>query len=467
MLSVRHLVLSSLLLGSLLPGVASAEDGIPTPPWGRLVSGLTDKTTLGSGLELEVVWTAFVGDPTSNILDLSTEVLVEVGGYSETKTVRVLVDPGAGVCSDQGYGMPCGSGSVDDQDVELICLADGQGDGYCQLPWITTTFPVVPESMFTPGDPIKVTLIPATGSQPELDTTDDFVSATSGDPIFYDRFFSSVELEPVPGTPNTYDIVVEYQVAYNTPLPPIDLRTDIVMEQNGEAKVFETWCGPWLLDPSSTCGSACFGQSCATIICGGQTVAKLSCQSVENDWGQFPCVCASEPIQYRIPSVQLSADGPILLSLEAPAGAMPDPEGLDQDEWILCSNEALELPYGNGKAGTAGVPTLDSIAPPIPGQMVGLQMKEALPGADPFLLVGFDRLDVPFDGGTLLVDPVLVLPLSTSVAPDGTLTLEWLAGPDPSQCGVAVSYQVMFLDPGAGGALNLAMTNGVTHVFGW
>ncbi|MEM7307324.1 MAG: hypothetical protein AAF682_11670 [Planctomycetota bacterium] len=284
MLSVRRLVLSSVLLGSLLPGLASAEDSAPRPPWDRIVFGLTDDCSIGIGLDIEVVWTASVGEPTANGLDLSTEILVEVGGYSETKTVRVLVDPGAGVCSEQNYGMPCGTGSVDDQDVELTCLADSNGNGFCQLPWITTKFPVVPESMFTPGDPIKVTLLPAAGSLPELDTTDDFVAATSGSPIFYDRSFSSVELEPLAWPPNTYDIVVEYQLAYNTGLPPMDLRTDIVMEQNGEAKVFETWCGPWLLDASSACGTACFGQSCATLSCGGQTVSKLSCDLARVWW---------------------------------------------------------------------------------------------------------------------------------------------------------------------------------------
>ncbi len=463
MFLARRLALSSILLGGLLPGLARAEDACFCG--GRILFGPTDDAQIGAGLDLEIVWTAFLTEPTSTVLDFSTDVLVEVGSYSETRTVRVLVNPGAGVCSDSNFGQSCGTGMVDDQTVELICLAEG--DGYCQFPWITTEFPPVPSSMFNPGDEIKVSLKPTAGAEPEIDTSDDFVVATAGSPIFYDRSFRSVDLEPVPGALDTYDIVVEYQLAYNTGIPPLDLRTDIVMEHNGQTTVFEPWCGPWLIDPSSVCGEACFDQTCAVISCGGQTVAKMSCQPVENAWGLFPCACVSESIQYRIPSVQLNTGDPIVLSLGAPAGAMPDPEGLDDDQWFICSNEALSATYGEGKAGTLGVPTLDTIAPPIPGQIVGIEMKEALPGADPILLLGSEPLDLPLDGGQLLVNPVSVLFLSTPVAADGTLPLQWQAGPNPGLCGVAVYYQVMFIDPGAAGSFNLAMTNGLNHVFGW
>ena len=60
------------------------------------------------------------------------------------------------------------------------------------------------------------------------------------------------------------------------------------------------------------------------------------------------------------------------------------------------------------------------------GQVSGIQMKEALPGANAFLFLGFRRLDVPFDEGRLLVDPALILFVPTPVAGDGTLTLQAL-----------------------------------------
>lgn len=459
----RRFALLSVLVATLLPGLARGEDGVPSGPGGRILFGPIDDGAVGAGLDLEVVWTAFVAEPTSTTLDFSTDVHIRVGDYSETRTVRVLANPGAGVCSDNNYGQSCGTGLVDDQIVELTCLADGQ----CQFPWITTEFPAVPTSMFEPGDQIFVTLSPSVGAEPELDTSDDFIVETAGEPIFFDRFFSSVDLQPVPGAVDTYDIVVEYRQAFNTSIPPLDLRTDIVLEQNGKSIVFEPWCGPWVIDPSSGCGDACFGQTCATIICGSQTIAKLTCQAIENAWGQFACACVSEPLKYTIPSVQLKTDDCLVLSLAAPAGALSDPNGLNKDQWVVCGSQAKSETYGKGKAGTHGVPTLDTIGQPIPGQVVGIRMKEALPGAGPILLLGFDQIEVPFDEGRLLVDPVSVNFLATPVAGDGTLALEWLMGANPGLCGVSVNYQVMFIDAGAAGPLNLAMTNGLNHVFGW
>ncbi|QDU66208.1 hypothetical protein [Engelhardtia mirabilis] len=465
MSSIRRFALLFVLLGSLLPGLARAEDLGRLGIVGRTLFGPTQSGSAAVGLDIEVVWTAFVSEASSETLDLSTDVEIRVGNYSETRTVRVLANPGAGVCSEDNYGQPCGTGLVDDQTVELICLGDGVVHG--QFPWITTKFPAVPTSMFEPGDQIFVTLTPAAGAEPELDTSDDFVVETTASPTFYDRSFSSVELKPVAGIPDTYDIVVEYRQAFNTSIPPLDLRTDIVMEQGGKTTVFETWCGPWLIAPSSGCGDACVEQTCAVISCGGETVAKMFCQPVENAWGQFSCACISEPIQYTIPSVQLKADDCLVLSLAAPAGAMSDPAGLDHDQWVVCSNEAQSATYGKGKAGTLGVPTLDSIAQPVPGQMVGIKMKEALPGASPILLLGFEPIELPFDDGLLLVNPVSVIFLATPVAGDGSLTLKWQMEANPDLCGVGAYYQVMFMDAGAAGPLHLAMTNGLNHVFGW
>ena len=152
----------------------------------------------------------------------------------------------------------------------------------------------------------------------------------------------------------------------------------------------------------------------------------------------------------------------------APApGALPELPGLDDDDVILCSSPALSLPYGVGKAGTFGVPALGSSAPPVLGQVSGIKMTQALPGAQPILFLGFQRLDVAFDGGRLLVDPAMVQFVPTAVAPDGSLTLQGLLPANPGLCGVSVFYQLMFIDAGAAGSLQLAMTNGLNHIFGW
>ena len=79
---------------------------------------------------------------------------------------------------------------------------------------------------------------------------------------------------------------------------------------------------------------------------------------------------------------------------------------------------------------------------------------------------GFESLDVPFDGGRLLVNPATIRFLPTPVADDGSLALEGLLPKNPALCGASLFYQMMFRDQGAAGRLQLAMTNGLHHVFG-
>ncbi len=458
----RKFAVSAALTCLLLPGLARGEDA--SPVGGQILFGSTDDCSIGVGLNIDVIWTVAIVEPGATVRDFSTEIHVQVGDYSETKTVRVFANPGAGFCPNGNFGDSCGTGSIDGREVALLSLSK-EGD-YSQFPWITTSFPVVPEDMFDENDQIEVTVTPAPGSEPDEDMSDNFVAQPIGGPIFYDRSFRSVELEPVPGTQNLFDLVVEYQLAYNTIMPPLDFRTDIVMNLNGQNIVFEPWCGPWLIDASSVCGQQCFNETCAVIKCDGQTVATLTCQSYENAWGQFGCACVSGAIRYTIPSIQLRDSDRLELSLAAAPGAMPDPEGLDQDSVVVCSDQAESLPYGEGKAGTHGMPTLDSTALPLLGQVSGILMKEALPGARSVLFYGFQPLDAPFDGGRLLVDPAGVFFVPTPVAADGTLTLERFLPANPSLCGVSLFYQLMFRDPGVATG-RLAMTNGLERVLGF
>ncbi len=462
MLSPRKLAAFAVLACSLCPGLARGDDYLPSP--GRLVYGPINSRPSGNGLEIEVVWTAAVPGPSATFRDYSTDIHVRVGDYSATQTVRVSANPGAGFCPNGKFGDPCGRGTVDGQDVPLLNLSED--GGYSQFPWITTKFPFVPKDMYGENDLIEVTLTPTPGSEPELDTSDDFVAQPVGGPIFYDRSFRSVELEPIPGTTDLYDIVVEYQLAYNTVMPALDIRTDIVMNLNGQNMVFQPWCGQWLIIPSSICGQACSNETCAMIKCDGQVVTTLTCQSYENAWGQFGCACVSGAIRYIIPSIQLKDSDRLELALVAAPGAMPELQGLDQDSVVVCSDQAESLPYGKGKAGTNGVPTLDSTALPVLGQVSGILMKEALPGARSILFYGFQPLDVPFDGGRLLVNPAGLFVVPTPVAADGTLTLERFLPANPSLCGISLFYQLMFRDPGVATG-RLAMTNGVERVLGF
>ena len=464
MLPNKRIALSLALACSLTPGLAWAEDDSGCC-WNRVVDSLAvEPSGAGNGLEAKIVWTVQLNEPTATILDLSTDIQVRVGDFTTTKTVKVFANPGAGFCSDNSCGASCGSGSIDGQDLTLLCLPDGAGCG-CEFPSITTSVPVPPGG-FDDNDLVQVLLTPSAGAVPELFPNDDLVAESAKGPIFWDRSFRSVDLKPVPGANDLFDVVVEYQVAYNNTMPPQDLRANIVMTHNDQTFVFEPWCGPWILAPSSTCGQSCFNETCAVIKCGGQTVATLTCQSYENAWGQFGCACVSSPMPYTIPSVKLKAGDHLDLALVAPPGAVPELDGLDDDQWLVCSSKAQSLPYGNGKKGTAGVPVLGSTAPPVLGQVSGIRMKEALPGAMPFLFLGASPLDVPFDGGRLLVDPAMVLAVPVPVAADGTLTLQGMVPADPTLCGVSIYYQIMFQDSGAAGFYHLAMTNGLERVFG-
>lgn len=460
MITSRSILASSALACSLLTGLAQAEDAIPGGP-DRFLVGPTVHDT-AEGLDLEILWTATLSDPTSTTLDLSTDVFVQIGDYSATQTVRLTADPGAGFNPDGTFGGPCGTGSIDGVPVELVDLSEGGGS--CQFPWIKTSFPGVPAELFDAHDLIEVRIVPSSGSVPELDPSNDFTVEPVGGSAFYDRAIVSVQIEEtdIPDAPNT---IVDFELGTDMPASSLDLRTDIVVNHNGKTTVYPAWCGPWITTELANCVD-CSGETCATIECGGETVTKLTCQPYENAWGQFDCACVSDVIRVVIPGIQLKDGDTLEISLTHAPGAMPELEGLDDDTWTFCGDEAQSKTYGTGKAGTFGVPHLESLAKPVLGQLSGLSMKDALPGATPVLFLGFSDLAAPFAGGTLLVDPAQVLFLPAAVAADGTFALPALLPADPALCGVSAFFQMMFLDPGAAGPKHVAMTNGLNQVFG-
>lgn len=122
--------------------------------------------------------------------------------------------------------------------------------------------------------------------------------------------------------------------------------------------------------------------------------------------------------------------------------------------------------YGSGKPGTAGLPLLQATSLPVMGMDSPVQLVNALPGALPYLVLGTAPAALPFDGGSLLVSPLLVLPVPVPVAPDGTLTLHGVLPNDPALCGFHLYHQALFADPGAAGFLHLALTNGLQRTIG-
>jgi len=134
----------------------------------------------------------------------------------------------------------------------------------------------------------------------------------------------------------------------------------------------------------------------------------------------------------------------------------------------LCPSDvlAVDVRYGLGKPGAAGVPRLLGGAAPVVGTETSIEIRNAPPGAQPLLLVGLAPAAVPFDDGELFVDAphLMLLP---PVSPAGELTFAWPIDPVPALAGVTLYEQVLFLDPTAGGPLMTSQSNGLMRVVGY
>ena len=130
---------------------------------------------------------------------------------------------------------------------------------------------------------------------------------------------------------------------------------------------------------------------------------------------------------------------------------------------VLCEADAAQaIPYGSGKAGTHGVPTLTSSSPPVLGQPTDVTLGNGNAGDVPVLFVGLAPSSAAFDGGTLHVSPLFTIslfPFPTS----GELSLPATLPADASLCGVSMYMQAMFQDTGGGGTgfLGTAQTAGL------
>lgn len=147
-----------------------------------------------------------------------------------------------------------------------------------------------------------------------------------------------------------------------------------------------------------------------------------------------------------------------------------DPSELDDlvdGEFIPdCDESAANAEYGQGKAGSTGVPHLFSDDLPYLGVTSGFTVENARPGAIPTLILGVQGVSLPFDGGLLLASPQIVLTLPVPIAADGTLTVKGKIPADPSLCGVSIFHQVLIPDPAASGYYKLALTNGLKRTLG-
>jgi hypothetical protein len=102
---------------------------------------------------------------------------------------------------------------------------------------------------------------------------------------------------------------------------------------------------------------------------------------------------------------------------------------------------------GAGLSGTGGlVPALAGAGSLEPGSEGSLKLSAALPSAGGVLVLGLNEFSASFKGGTLVPEPLLLLPLFTDG--NGEIELAWLAWPAGVPVGTEVYFQAWITDPG-------------------
>jgi hypothetical protein len=139
------------------------------------------------------------------------------------------------------------------------------------------------------------------------------------------------------------------------------------------------------------------------------------------------------------------------------------PLSYDMGFRTLVGAPAFQVNYGNGHAGTGGVPSLSGSSVPRLGTtvdvLVGNTTTSTLPAV---LLLGTARASVPTPfGGTLLVQILAQLPLAV---PAGGLPVPFAIPDHSSLCGSTVTLQAALADPGA--SHGIAFTRGLEFGLG-
>ncbi|MBL7007624.1 MAG: agmatine deiminase family protein [Planctomycetes bacterium] len=142
--------------------------------------------------------------------------------------------------------------------------------------------------------------------------------------------------------------------------------------------------------------------------------------------------------------------------------------GSDQADGLFAiagANDAAFVPYGEGKAGSLGVPALTLSASPVLGAPVSLQLGSALPNSTAKLIRGPARAATPFDGALALVayDTVLDLP----VGPAGAGAFAATVPGNPALAGRSFYWQAWIPDDPAAAGLGWSCSNGLETRLGF
>jgi hypothetical protein len=114
---------------------------------------------------------------------------------------------------------------------------------------------------------------------------------------------------------------------------------------------------------------------------------------------------------------------------------------------------------GLAKAGSAGTPVLSGSGPLTAGSANQLGLASAAPGAGATLVFGLSQVAAPFQDGTLVPAPLVLVALSTGPAGSASLPFAWPAG---VPAGTELVFQFWIQDAGA--SHGLSASNGLLGV---
>lgn len=146
----------------------------------------------------------------------------------------------------------------------------------------------------------------------------------------------------------------------------------------------------------------------------------------------------------------LSPDGRYVLFEARLTGSIDGAFLIDTGPW---SNLGFALDGSDGTPWLLGTGTLE------PGTPVALHLTEALASSPTFLVIGVSSIFAPFKGGTMVPDPLLIVPLATDAAGASSVSGTWPTGV-PS--GTELFAQHWIDDPA--GPKGFAASNGVRAV---
>jgi hypothetical protein len=160
----------------------------------------------------------------------------------------------------------------------------------------------------------------------------------------------------------------------------------------------------------------------------------------------------------------ISADGELVAFSSTATNLVASDTNGQEDVFVRNRCVAIASSYGAGWPGTLGTPTLVAGGDPVLGASLTVTISNSLGANTPGLvLIGVAQAElVTGKGGTLLVAPLLFVPLLIHAAGEG---LSGTLPSDPALCGVAVDLQALELDAGA--SKGMSFTAGLKLLLGF